>query len=177
MKVKIYEINRDRDVSKVKHRNLDELAQIQGTRIVNPSIYDKVFRADMDEFEPDEIYGRFSFKRQSKQSGNLLSDSDVVVTENGAYYCSDGKCEKINFDESQANKPDEFMRVVYVEPNRSPYEAEIAHTLGAEQKAVGGYIECLYNEDDTAIVCNEEGKLIGMPGNRKVRAHSIIAGR
>lgn len=70
------------------------------------------------------------------------------------------------------------MRVVYVEPNKAPYVAEVTHTLEAEQKAVGGYIEVVYPDDnETCIICNEEGKLIGMEGNRRIGdGSSIIAG-
>ena len=69
------------------------------------------------------------------------------------------------------------MRVVYVEPGEKPYTAEILHTLQAEQKAVGGLIEPIYNEDDTILVGNEESKLIGMQGNRRIGdGSSIIAG-
>ena len=67
------------------------------------------------------------------------------------------------------------MRVVYVEPNKAPYVAEVAHTLEAEQKAVGGYIEVVYPDDnETCIICNEEGKLIGMEGNRRIGDGSSI---
>ena len=76
------------------------------------------------------------------------------------------------------DKPDNLMRVVYVEPNKAPYVAEVTHTLEAEQKAVGGYIEVVYPDDnETCIICNEEGKLIGMEGNRRIGdGSSIIAG-
>ena len=47
----------------------------------------------------------------------------------------------VPFDTTKTHKPDNLMRVVYVEPNKAPYVAEGAHTLEAEQKAVGGYIE------------------------------------
>ena len=68
--------------------------------------------------------------------------------------------------------------VVYVEPHKTPYVAEIADTLEAEQKAVGdGLIEPLYNDDGTCFVGNEESKLIGMDGNRRIwNGSSIIAG-
>lgn len=71
-----------------------------------------------------------------------------------------------------------MLTVVYVEPNRKPFVSEIEHTLKAEQKAVGGLIELVYNDDGkTAVVCNEEGKLIGMEGNRRLDdGTSIIAG-
>ena len=71
---------------------------------------------------------------------------------------------------------EELMRVVYVEPNKTPRVMEMPHTLEAEQKAVGGLIELVYNDDDTAIVCNDEGKLIGMEGNRRLGNGTIIAG-
>lgn len=71
---------------------------------------------------------------------------------------------------------EDLMRVVYVEPNKSPRVMEMPHTLEAEQKAVGGLIELVYNDDDTAIVCNDEGKLIGMEGNRRLGNGTIIAG-
>lgn len=71
---------------------------------------------------------------------------------------------------------EELMRVVYVEPNKAPRVMEMLHTLEAEQNAVGGLIELVYNDDNTAIVCNDEGKLIGMEGNRRLGNGTIIAG-
>ena len=64
---------------------------------------------------------------------------------------------------------EELMRVVYVEPNKAPRVMEMLHTLEAEQNAVGGLIELVYNDDNTAIVCNDEGKLLGLPLNRALR--------
>ena len=109
--------------------------------------------------------------------GHSLSVSDVIVTKDGAYYCDSVGFQKVDFDESLTQKPDNLMTVVYVEPHRSPYVAEIAHTLEAEQKAVGGLIEPIYNDDGTCLVGNEEAKLIGMEGNRHLDdGKSIIAG-
>lgn len=61
---------------------------------------------------------------------------------------------------------------------KPPYITEIQHTLEAEQKAVGGYIETVYSDDsNTCIICNEEAKLIGLEGNRRIGdGSSIIAG-
>ena len=50
------------------------------------------------------------------------------------------------------------------------------------QKEVGGFIEAVYPfEDPVAIICNEEGKLEGLPLNRALRdedghVYDIIAG-
>ncbi len=43
-------------------------------------------------------------------------------------------------------------------------------SLEAMQQAVGGYIEeYMPFEDDVALICNDEGKMIGMPLNRAIR--------
>lgn len=69
------------------------------------------------------------------------------------------------------------LTVVMVEPHKAPYVTEIDDELSALQKAVGGYIETVYNGDGTIIVCNEEGKLKGLEGNRRIMdGASVIAG-
>jgi hypothetical protein len=69
-------------------------------------------------------------------------------------------------------------RVVYVEPGKPACEKEIGSDLKSLQEAVGGgLIELVYpHRDNTLIVCNDEGKLIGMEGNRRLDTGSIIAG-
>ncbi|KTE90727.1 hypothetical protein AT727_23970 [Desulfitobacterium hafniense] len=67
------------------------------------------------------------------------------------------------------------IKVLMVEPMKEPYPAEVENTLEGLQKAVGGYIETVYLEDNVVLVCNEEGKLIGLPGNRSL-GNDIIAG-
>lgn len=69
------------------------------------------------------------------------------------------------------------LTVVMVEPHKTPYVTEIADELSALQRCVGGYIEVVGNGDGTLIICNEEGKLQGLEGNRRIRdGMSIIAG-
>lgn len=62
------------------------------------------------------------------------------------------------------------IRVMVIEPGNETEEKEIDNTLEELQKIVGGYIEVipLQNEigSNLNIVCNEEGKLIGLPLNR-----------
>ena len=68
------------------------------------------------------------------------------------------------------------IKVLIVEPTKKPRVAEIENTLAAEQKIVEGYIEACYPfADEIAIICNEEGKLSGMQGNRRL-GKDIIAG-
>ena len=70
------------------------------------------------------------------------------------------------------------MKVVICEPGQYARIAEIEPTLTAEQKVVGGLIDCVYPwpNDRAALVCNDEGKLNGMPLNRALEDYDVIAG-
>ena len=77
----------------------------------------------------------------------------------------------------------ENIDVVMVEAGKPAAMATIGSDLESLQKAVGGRIEAAYFYDDPiALVCNEEGKLNGMPLNRAVKDENgeimdIIAGK
>ena len=69
------------------------------------------------------------------------------------------------------------MKVLIVEPGQYLREAEIEKSLKAEQAVVGGLIECVYPwQDNACIVCNDEGKLEGLPLNRMLGDYDVIAG-
>lgn len=74
------------------------------------------------------------------------------------------------------------MKVLMVEPEKKPYVKELAGDLQSMQKAVEGLIECVYPYmDPVGIVCNEEGKMLGLPLNRAIYSDTgemvdIIAG-
>ena len=69
------------------------------------------------------------------------------------------------------------MDILIVEPEKTPRMAAISGDLESLQKVVGGHIQAIYPYNDpVALVCNEEGKLIGLPLNRKIEDHDIIAG-
>ena len=62
------------------------------------------------------------------------------------------------------------MTVVKLSPGKRAEVLDIPHTLEAMQQQVGGYIEAIYPfEDAAAIICNEEGKLLGLEPNRAIR--------
>ncbi|MBR5190700.1 MAG: DUF3846 domain-containing protein, partial [Clostridia bacterium] len=64
------------------------------------------------------------------------------------------------------NKP---MVVLAVRPGERPVLEVLDGSLVSMQKFVGGDIEPIYPfEDEVAIVCNEEGKMCGMPLNRAI---------
>ncbi len=60
------------------------------------------------------------------------------------------------------------IQVVIVEPHKNPTISTIRTKLENLQEAVGGLIEIINIEENICILCNEEGKLIGLEGNRKL---------
>ena len=78
---------------------------------------------------------------------------------------------------SKTEKEKKSMDVLIVELEKAPRMASITGDLNSLQQVVGGYIEAVYPYDDpVAIICHEEGKLIGLPLNRKLEDYDIIAG-
>lgn len=62
------------------------------------------------------------------------------------------------------------MRILFVEPNAEPRAVEIDGSLASMQSLVGGLIQVVYPfEDRVALICNDEGKLIGLPQNRPLK--------
>lgn len=177
MNIKIYQINIKRDKNCVKFLHYDHLDSFQETKDINASIYDEVFSGDVDCSDLEAVFQKFNTEDHPLYRGHSLSVSDIVVTDDGAYYCDSVGFKKVEFDESQTQKPDNLMRIVYVEPRRAPYVSEIEYDISAEQRAVGGLIEIIGNGDGTLLVCNDEGKLLGLEGNRRIRdGNSIVAG-
>ena len=68
------------------------------------------------------------------------------------------------------------LRILKVEPGKAPEEKQISNNLDSLQAEVGGgCIECIDLENDTVLVCNDEGKLNGMEMNRRL-GDDIICG-
>ena len=57
------------------------------------------------------------------------------------------------------------MKVIIKEPGQRPRVTEIENSLSALQQAVGVYIETVTLAEDFCIICNEEGRLQGLPYN------------
>jgi len=173
MKVRIYQI--DQDTHGVKFMDYDFTIERNGK--IHPETYQEAFNADIDETDLEAIYTRFNTNHHPLFRGHSLSVSDVVVTDNGAFFVDSIGFKKIDFDVTKTHKPENLLKVVYVEPHRRAYEAEILNEYNALSKAVGGLLELVHIGSDSLIVCNEEGKLKGMDGNRRLdNGTTIIAG-
>ena len=74
------------------------------------------------------------------------------------------------------------MKILLVEPGRRPVLKEIDGSLKSMQQAVGGTIQAIYPFDEpVALICNDEGKLLGLPLNRALRdkegrIYDVVAG-
>ena len=73
------------------------------------------------------------------------------------------------------------MLILVVEPEKVPESRDISGDLKEMQAIVDGYIQAIYPFPGIALICNEEGWLRGLPGNRGLRdkngeIHNIIWG-
>lgn len=71
-------------------------------------------------------------------------------------------------------KEDE-INVLIVEPGKAPYEKKIPNTLEAKQKIVEGHIQAVPLSNTADMICNDEGKLMNLPPNRRL-ANDVICG-
>ena len=62
------------------------------------------------------------------------------------------------------------LSVLKIAPGQQPQQVEIDNDLKALQQAVGGSIDAVYPfADPVAIICHDDGKLMGLPLNRALR--------
>ena len=60
------------------------------------------------------------------------------------------------------------IKVFIKDPGKKLRSVSISKTLENLQKTVGGYIETVTLASDLVIICNEEGKLRGLPYNCRI---------
>lgn len=106
---------------------------------------------------PYEIRQRLGFRPNDVLSFQIVDDHTVLV-----------RRERLCNSTRGGRRMEENLRILMVEPHKAPYEASVPHELSAMQQTVGGLIEVVRNGDGTLLVCNEEGKLLGMAGNRRI---------
>ena len=69
------------------------------------------------------------------------------------------------------------MKVIMMEVGKPAEVKDIDGSLDGMQKIVGGWIQSYYpfEDEDVAIILNEEGKIIGLPANRVVYIHGYTS--
>ena len=189
MKIAIYQINLERDDNSVAFEGLDEIEKLTASREVDSSLYDKVYEYEMEGTSLEDVYRKFNLEQPEGFHARSLSVSDVVeviesdTVKPGFYFCDTVGFEKVEFEPSLSRETkQDRIKVLIIEPEKEPYVKEIDSGLESLQHEVDGDIEAFYpTADEVAFICNEEGKIIGLPLNRAVRGDDgemidIIAG-
>ena len=132
-------------------------------------------------------YERFGRDVAMDESGRFTDEGYIRNTGDSWNRYYDGSREDIP-DEyritGSGNEPerDSTITVLVVEPGKEPYEKEIDSGLESLQHEVGGDIQAVYPfAEPVAVICNDEGKVMGMPLNRALRdddgdIYDIVAG-
>lgn len=75
------------------------------------------------------------------------------------------------------------MKILLIAPMEPPAPREIDGSLAAMQRLVGGPVQAVYPfEEPVALICHDEGKLLGLPLNRALyhpetgELYDVIAG-
>lgn len=189
MKITIYQINMERDINRIAFMAHGNLEQFQSSKDIDCKIYDKVFAGDIDCQSLEDIYRKFNLDHPEDYKGRSLSVSDVVEVKAGGkvtpgfYFCDSFGFEQIEFNPEvcpafKEKTNGERISVIFIQPNKKPHLVEIGTSLNDMQAVVGGDIEeYMPFEDEVALICNEEGKVNGLPLNRAVyeeQTHEMI---
>ena len=175
MKINLYQIDPERDTKRLRFLNLARTRQVLHAHEPEASVYNKVFAGTV---KCRNVFVLFNNSRPEGFRGRSLFVSDIVEVEDaasitpGCYFCDSVGFKEVPFHPEQAvdKAQEKTIRVVLVEPGKQTRTAEIGASLEALQRTVGGSIEAYYPfAEQVCIVCNEEGKINGLPLNRAIR--------
>lgn len=89
MKIRIYQINSDRDENRMMFLSHDRLERFQGSPEVDSKIYDKVYDKEVDCSNLEEVYTLLNIDHPEDYRGRSLSVSDVVEVMKAMQYRRD----------------------------------------------------------------------------------------
>ncbi len=118
MKIKIYQIENDRDEKRVKFLRFDSLEKFQGSSKVNPEIYDLVYSSDVECKSLEDVFQMFNIAHPEDFKGHSLSVSDVVEVceasdvKKGFYFCDSFGFKEIEFDSSKCKVNERFNKKI-----------------------------------------------------------------
>lgn len=182
MKIRIYQVNTDRDTNNIAFMRYDSLQKFQGSAEINSSIYDKVFEGEVGCKTLEDVYEKFNRHHPEGYEARSLSVSDVVemIADDGLSefnFCDSFGFKKVNFAPDKCEISDRFLSladqekisVLFVPVGKSPAVMEIPNTYEAMKELIGGGLdEYMPFDDDAAIVCNRDGKQKNIPMSRAV---------
>lgn len=125
----------------------------------------------------------FGFRIDTDEYAYMLRLNPNKGEYNAYIYAYDREMLDMFLEPQQEVQQEGPITVLVVEPEKVPYVKEIDPGLKSLQNEVDGWIEAVYPfEDPVAIICNEEGKMNGMPPNRALydedgQVYDIVAGQ
>lgn len=183
MEIELYQIDTDLDCDGVCFCPYESLENVQGTNAIDSSIYIKVFSGETGCEKLEDVFTLFNISPPVDHKGRSLSVSDVIAAKENDdtkyYYCDSYGFKEINFTPEETRES--HITVVICEPDKIARVAVIGTELNDLQRVVGGPIEAYYPfPEGVCVVCNDEGKLIGLPLSRAIKRDDkvieIIAG-
>lgn len=171
MKIRIFQIDHDKDTHGVKFMNMDFTNKHGG---VNSETYHQAYGGTVIAENLEDIFRMCNEGHPPGYFGHSLSVSDVVEIcegrEKGFYFCDKVGFKKLeDFDIEKTDHAD-MMKILVLENDRAPYVAEIRQDIHAMQSVVGGNIEPVYFEPkgDAMCWCNDEFLLNSSVPNRRI---------
>ena len=180
MQIQIFQIDSDYDGDSLKFRGLEQTMELRGGAGIDSGIYEEVFRGDVNCRDLEEVYSLFNVGGHPLHRGHSLSISDVVLTENGAFFCDHWGFKKLDFDPELAHKPDDLLRIVYVEPGRPLFVSEVGRDLLSSGKGVPTEYGLLFENEEVPFQQVYDGTTFPLycyKGNEVAIVHMHYQGR
>lgn len=198
MKIRIYQINTERDKNLVCFFGLEDIAKFQGTNKVNSALYDSVYFGTVDCKNLEDVYYKFNVEHPKGYKARSLSVSDVVEViesdkvQSGFYYCDSIGFKRIDFDPKKtqqserffSDKPQSKISVLLVEPGKYPSVTEMESDYKSIQNILGAVNTEDYEpyDDGAIIIFNRDGIEQKLDLNRAIRddngkVKAVIAGK
>lgn len=175
--------NHDRPPNLFGHSmSVSDVVEVQGGA---PDLYGRIkFYNSSTAYETCDYTDKEKFEKDIAEAVDVgrtidverLEGKHVPTVENGCYFCDSIGFKRLDDFDSSRCQPLEGHRMLMVEPHKPPYEVTVPDDFRAIQQCVSGTFECVSPfEDEAFLYCNDEAKLNGMEGNRKING-DIIAG-
>ena len=168
MKIRVFQL---REASPLTFMNFEETSKRGGVKTKD---YRQVYGGTVFAKDLEDVFRICNTKLPYGFHGHSLSVSDVVEIcdgkDKGFYFVDSIGFKKLDdFDITQTDH-ENMMKVLILEKDRLPYEAEIKHNIYAMQHIVGGSFDIIYFEpkDDAICFCNDEFLLNGSQPNRVI---------
>ena len=168
MKIRVFQL---REASPLTFMNFEETSKRGGVKTKD---YRQVYGGTVFAKDLEDVFRICNTELPYGYHGHSLSVSDIVEVcqgeDKGFYFVDSVGFKKLDDFNITQTDHENMMKVLILEKDRLPYEAEIKHNIYAMQHIVGGSFDIIYFEpkDDAICFCNDEFLLNGSQPNRVI---------